>query len=74
MSLGISREGQTVFARMMGSQIWHQGDRGVWEGFRKGTMASAYLDIRYFSFSLYTTSAIQVATLVPEFRGSESER
>ena len=42
-SLGISKVGQTVFARMMGSQIWHQGARGVWEGFCKGTMASAHL-------------------------------
>ena len=42
-------------------------------GFRKGTMASAHLGVRYFSFSLYTTGAFQAATPVLELRGSESE-
>ena len=36
-------------------------------------MASACLDARHFSFSLYTTGAFQSDTLVLEIRGSESE-
>ena len=40
---------------------------------RKGTMASAHLDARHFSFSLYTTGAFQAATLVLELRGSDSK-
>ena len=47
--------------------------KGVRGGFRKGTMASACLDARHFSFSLYTTGAFQAATLLLELRGSESE-
>ena len=31
-------------------------------GLRKGTMASAHLDGRHFSFSLYATGAFQAAT------------
>ena len=45
----------------------------VWGGFRKGTVASAHLDARHFSFSLYATGAFQAATLLLELRGSESE-
>ena len=41
--------------------------------FRKGTMASAHLDARHFSSSLYAAGALQAATLVLELRGSESE-
>ena len=41
-------------------------------GFRKETIASACLEARYFSFSLYSTGAFQVATLVLELRRSES--
>ena len=45
----------------------------LWGGrFRKGTMASAHLDARHFSFSLYITGAFQDAILVLELRGSES--
>ena len=62
-SLVISRAGQTVLARLMvESQIWnllwgcHMVSR-LWdfvgEVFRKGTMASACLDARYFHCSLY---------------------
>ena len=72
-SLGISKAGQTALARFMESQIWHQLAGSVGRRFRKGTMASAHFDARYFSFSLYITSAFQVATLVLELRGSESE-
>ena len=72
-SLGISRAGQTVLARLMDSQIWHQLAGSLKGGFRKATMASACLDARHFSFSLYTTGAFQATTLVQELRGSESE-
>ena len=40
---------------------------------RKGTLASACLDNKHFSFSLYTTGALQAAALVLELRGGESE-
>ena len=59
--LGISKAGQTVLARLMESQIWHQLDGSVGGGLRKGTMASVHLDARHFSFSLYTTGAFQAA-------------
>ena len=72
-SLGISRAGQTVLARLMESQIWHQLAVSVGGRFRKGTMASAQLDARHFSSSLYATGAFQAAALVQELRGSESE-
>ena len=45
----------------------------VWGGFRKGTMASACLDARHFSFSLDATRAFQDATMVLELSGSASE-
>ena len=35
-SLGISNEGQTVFARLMESQKWHQLASSVGEGLAKG--------------------------------------
>ena len=35
----------------MESQVWHQLDGSVGEGFRKGTMTSACLDARHFSSS-----------------------
>ena len=41
-------------------------------GFRKGTMASAHLDDRHFSFSQYT-AAFHAATPLLELRGNESE-
>ena len=71
--LWISRVGHTMLARLMESQIWHQLASSVGGGFTKGTMASACLDARHFSFSLYTTGAFQAATLLLELRGSESE-
>ena len=40
---------------------------------RKGTMASAHLDARHFSFSLYSTGTFQAATMLLELRESESE-
>ena len=70
-SLGISKAGQTVLARLMESQIWHQLAGSMGGAFRKGTMASAHLDARHFSLSLYTTSALQAATLVLEVRENE---
>ena len=72
-SMGISKVGQTVSARLMESQIWHQPAGSVGGGFRKWTMASAHLDARHFSVSLYATGAFQAATLVLEHRGSESD-
>ena len=53
--LGISKEGQPVLARLMESQIWHLLTCFVGGGFRKGTVASAHLDDRHFSFSIYTS-------------------
>ena len=45
-SRGTSKVGQTVLARSMESQIWHQLASSVWGGFRKEIMASAHLDAR----------------------------
>ena len=73
-SLGISKAGQTVLARLMESHMWHQFARSVGGGFRKGRMASAPLDARHFSFSLYTTGVFQAGNPVIELRGSESEK
>ena len=42
-------------------------------GFRKGTMDSACLNARHFSFSQYATDAFQAATLVLKLKGIESE-
>ena len=70
---GDSKAGQTVLARLMESQIWHQLASSVGDRFTKGSMASARLDARHFSLSLYTTGDFQAATPVPERRGSESE-
>ena len=72
-SLGISKVGQTVLAMLMESQIWNQVTSSVAGEFGKGTMASAILDARHFSFSLYTIGAFQAATPVLELRGSEPE-
>ena len=72
-ALGVFEAGQTVLARMMDSQIWHQLTSYVGGGFSKGTMSSARLDARHFSFSLCTTGAFQAATLALELRGSEYE-
>ena len=72
-SLGIFKAGQTLLARLIESQIWHQLTNSVGQGFRKGTMASACLDARHFSFFLYAMDAFRAATLVLELRGSESE-
>ena len=56
-SLGIFKAGQTIFARLMESQIWRQLIGSMGREFRKGTMASICLDARHFTFSLYTTGA-----------------
>ena len=52
----------------MESQLWHQLASSVGGRLGKGTMASAYLDARHFSSSLYATSAFQAANLVLELR------
>ena len=72
-SLGISKASQTVVARLMDSQIWHQLAGSFGGGFRKGTMASACLDAAHFSSSRYATDVFQAATPVPELRWSDSE-
>ena len=54
-SLGISKVSQKVLVRLMESQIWHLLTCFVGGGFRKGTVASAHLDDRHFSFSIYTS-------------------
>ena len=61
---------QTVLARLMEFQIFAGFVGG---GFRIGTMASAHLDARQFSFSLYTTGAFLAATPVLELRERHSE-
>ena len=45
--VGISKVGQTVLARLMESQVWHQLAVSVVGGFRKGTMASACPDAQH---------------------------
>ena len=80
--------GKTVLARLMESQIWHlpassvalwgkDSEKGQWPLptflSRRKLSPSSPLDVRHFSVSLYTTGAFQVATLVLELRGSESE-
>ena len=74
-SLGISKVGQTVLARLMESQIWHQlaGFVCGGGGLRKRTMPSAHPNASHFSLSQYATSALQAATLALELRGSKSE-
>ena len=75
-SLGISKVGQTVLARLTEtseSRIRHRLAGSVRRRFRKHTMASVHLDTRHFSSSLYATGAFQAATPVPELRMSESE-
>ena len=54
-------------------QILYQLASSVVGGFREGKKASAHLDDRYFSFSLYKMGTFQAATLVLEPRRSESE-
>ena len=71
-SLGIFKVGHTILAMLMESQIWHQPIGSVGGGPNKRTMASARPDARHFRLSLYTTGALQVATLV-ELRRSKSE-
>ena len=74
-SLGISKVGQT------GSLVDKVSDMApacqlcgsVGGGLRKGTMASAHLEARHFSFSQFATGPSQVATPVLEPRESEPE-
>ena len=72
--LRISKEGQTVFIKLMKSQIWHKLEGSVGGRFSKGTKTSACLDARNFSFSLYTTGAFQAANLVLELKGVSLSR
>ena len=69
----VSKVGHTLLARLMESHIWYQLASSVEGGFSKGTMISAHLDTRHFSFSLCITGTFQTATQVLELRGSESK-
>ena len=69
----ISKVGHTLLARLMESHIWYQLASSVEGGFSKGTMISAHLHTRHFSFSLCITGTFQTATQVLELRGSESK-
>ena len=66
--MGVSKVGQTVLARSMESQICHQPAGSIGGGYRKETMASAHLDGRHFSYSLYASGAFHALTLVLELR------
>ena len=72
--LGISKASQIALARLMECQIWHQLAGSVVGGFRKGTMASAHLDARYVSFSLYIIGAFQAAALCWSSEGMSLSR
>ena len=71
--LGISKVGQTVLAMLMESQIWYQPTGSVGRRLQQRDNGLSLPNARHFSFSLYTTGALQAATLVLELRGSESE-
>ena len=73
-SLGISKVGQTVLARLMESQIWYQTAGSVRGEFRKGTVAFVCLHARHFNFSQYATDAFQAATLVLNSEGKSLSR
>ena len=88
VSRGISMVVQTVFAKLMESQIWHLPSGSVAlgvEGSEKGhwplptfvsgkkLLPSFHLDARLFTSSLYACGAFQAATPLLELRGSESE-
>ena len=73
VSLEISKAGQTVLARLMEPQIWYQLASSVWGELRKRTIASAVLDDRCFSSSLYATGAFQATIPMLELRGNKSE-
>ena len=87
-SLGISKVGQTMLARLMESQIrCHLFVALWWGGLSKETMATAWSlefclggscslsthpDARLFSFSAYATGALAATALVLEPGESES--
>ena len=52
-SLGISNAGQTLLARLMESQIWHQPTVSVQAGFSKGIMVSACPDAKLQFLPVY---------------------
>ena len=72
-SLEISKVGQTVLARLMESQIWHQLASSQGGEFSKGTVTSTLLDAKHFRFSLCISGAFRATIPVLELRGSESE-
>ena len=50
--------GSYCISQLMESQIWHQFTGSMRGRFSKGIMASAHLDARHFSFSLYITGVL----------------
>ena len=71
-SLGISRVGQTVLARLLESQVKRQPTSSVGGELSKGFKTSTRPDARHFSVSLYTAGALQAASSVLEPIGSKS--
>ena len=69
---GYLQGGSHSVSQVVGVSLWQQLAGSVGGGLIKGTMASACLDARHSGSSLNATGAFQTATLVPEFRGSES--
>ena len=74
--LGISKVGQTVLARLMEFQIWHQpaGSMALCgEVSEKGQWPLVCLDARHFSLPLHVIGAPQAASAALEPRGSKPE-
>ena len=72
-SLGISKVGQTVLARLIECSIQHQSASSVGGGFSKGTMASVCYDPDTSASIQHATGAPQAATPSLEPRWSDSE-
>ena len=74
-SLRIFKAGQTVLAKLIVSDKAPACQLCGFMGgkFRKGTMASAHLDTRQFSFSQNAIGAFHATILVLELRENESE-
>ena len=72
-SPAVSKAGSNSVSHVDGVSGMAQLVSSVGGRFSKGIMAFAHLDARHFSFSLYTTGALQADTLVLEHRESESQ-
>ena len=75
---------EAAIAKLMETQIWGPPASFVWEGFRKGTVASvkalqesypsgSFPNARQFSIFSYVPGAFQAALSALELSGSESE-